>query len=207
MSWFESTWIWIKQYPVTFSIAGAMTLLAVVGVIVAIVTKGRWTDRGLIKNKKDGETIQWENRFFPLAVSFDRSCSQELIDLYRSCQSLYNSYVGRTLFDYGQPWVINSGFNDPPGNVLLKQTADVAGGKTSLTLADDNILSATISINPRYANNKQVLLHELGHTLGLDHDEHISSIMYPKIQYRPQELSENDRLLLKRTYGKNRKGT
>ena len=47
-----------------------------------------------------------------------------------------------------------------------------------------------------------IMLHEGGgHVFGLDHDEHVASVMHPRIQDRPQELTDNDAKLLRATYG------
>ena len=38
----------------------------------------------------------------------------------------------------------------------------------------------------------QIMLHELGHVLGLDHDESLESIMWHAVQDRPGTLTDRD---------------
>lgn len=49
----------IKSNPWTFGIGITILILALIGVIVGIVLKGRWLDRGFMQ--RDGKTLHWED--------------------------------------------------------------------------------------------------------------------------------------------------
>lgn len=205
----------IKSAPWTFATAGMILLLAIVGVIVGVVLKGRWKDNGWMM--RDGKPLKWDMSSLPIAILLHPDlgdlASRLVSNLIRHFERIARN---RQLF------LLHSGANTglnwdqmPPTGFLAIIPQSVAReSKSSPTTlyghcehryekATGKILSARITLpsGMKAPELSRILQHELCHALGLGHDEQAQSIMHPKIQDRAQVITEHDKQLLRDQYG------
>ena len=200
-------WTFMKSAPWTFGIGAVIFVVAIVGVIVGVITKGRWIDRGLMKTK-DGKPIKWPLEVLPLGVWLAHDLHPDYAALWPPLRDYLNKLVGRDMFDLGTqapPELDLDRLPSGTGMIAIRDDNGMEPDKGSTVFKYDvngALLSAVITIpEARPESAKKILLHELLHALGLDHDESVSSIMNPTLQARPQEMSDADRNLLKKVYG------
>lgn len=193
-----------KAAPITWSIAFVVVLLAGIGLIVAIVTKGRWEDRGLMKTK-DGKPYKWERDNFPLAVWLHPGLPNAYFEAFKAARRFIIDHSGVEVFDLGtelpEAFQLNR-LGEGQVVIAMSDQIDVDNpdkGNTSLTImATGEIKNAVVTLPPaRNAVAKPITLHELMHVLGFAHDEGTRSLLHPQLQARPQEITELDRKRLK----------
>jgi hypothetical protein len=204
-------WDFIKSAPITFTIAGIIFLLAIVGVVVGVVLKGRWKDLGLIE--REGKKLHWGKGFIPLSIIFHPALSLHWRATFVGASMRFKQAIGKDLFK-----AINTPddyrFDLPPtmgSGIVVIQPKEPTGALQTDTASTEHrwdrdtglIGAATITVPAELQIRMPIMLHELGHVLGLAHDEHPSSIMFPVINRltTPGQVSKNDVDLLKKLYG------
>lgn len=199
-------WEFIKSAPWTFAIFGVVLLAAIVLVVVGVVTRGRWTDRGFMRTADEKHALRWAVNRFPLTAWFDAELTDEWRYAFTLLRGELKKVTGRDVFDIGTTIPEAMGFDVEM--LGQGQVAFVVGESASTELKWDTrtgaIRSAVVRLPKLDGLSLKVwpiMLHEGCHVLGLDHDEHVSSVMHPQIQNRPQSLTDHDAALLKRTYG------
>lgn len=205
-------WEFIKANPVTFAAAGVLLILAIVGVIVGVVTKGRWLDRGLLKTET-GHPAKWMQADLPIPVWYAADISSLWLTAWTRAAGALADATGRELFMVPIEAPTDLELESPVNRALVlkdDQGLDPGHGVTDLRWdkRDGTIMSATVTLPEALAGNGSnaeqrysVALHEAAHALGLDHDERPKSIMFPTLTGRPAKLTKKDRALLKRIYG------
>ena len=202
-------WEFMKAEPIMFIVGGVILLLAIVGVIVGVVLKGRWEDRGLME--RDGKKLRWGS--VPVFVVFHPELSLQWQATFVGAAQRYKKSVGFDLFtaiqappgyNFDQPPPLGAGLivicpKDSTGDMQ----SDSASFEPRYNKETGIIFGGTLTVPSPLQIRMPVMLHELGHGLGLAHDEQTSSIMYPNLSERvdPGTLSESDIDLLKKIYG------
>lgn len=203
-------WEFIKHSPVTFGIAGAIMVVAVVATILGIVYSGFREDRELLE--REGKHLRWVAGELPLIVLGHPDLAMSWHWVYQAAAMEFNTTVGIPLFDpnlHPTPEGYNLDQEPPRGFVMLQphwdQDADsVATTEHRYDRQTGKLMSTTVTVPVSVVKlSAPAMLHELGHVLGLAHDEHPSSIMYPTLTSRtkPGTLSKGDIELLRRLYG------
>lgn len=191
---------------IMLAIVAAISVIAVVGVAIGVATH---SEPGLMRvcwsrfntavyDCKNGEEIAWPQESFPLEVQTDGRIGEVQTSI-----DLINSQVGCDLLAYQEA----SG--QEPADISITSEAvmsrgDERGGST-WHLRDGDRLRARIELYAAGSMAQRVLIHELGHALGLAHDPFTASIMYPT-QYdstgrlETVMLTDSDRSLLHRLY-------
>lgn len=194
----------IKSNPWTFAIGGAVLLAALAGVIIAVVTKGRWEDRGLMKTA-DGKPYKWSRENFPLGVWLHPGLPDAYYEAFQAARNFIHQHAGAVIFDQGTELPADFDIARLGEGQIVIAMSDVANpdrpdhGNTALTvMPTGEIKRAVVSLPPaRNAVAKPITLHELMHTLGYDHDEGESSLMSPRLSARPQQITDLDKARLK----------
>ena len=169
---------------------------------------------GALRKKKDEGLIEapvgplhWSKEFIPLMVLLDPELEhwEELVNA--ACMR-WNHAVDRYVFLY-------SGIIDDedtrafegrsPGIIIVRLGHEDENSHASLTFnpGSGEILAAPIRLRPEITKkSERVILHELGHVLGLAHDPQLpGSVMYPRAVDKPFEITDPDRELLREWYG------
>lgn len=190
----------IKSHPWTFGIGCAVLLAAIVGVIVAVVTKGGWKDRGLMTTD-DGKPYKWSRENFPLGVWLHPDLPDAYYDAFIASRAFIHGHAKAVLFDQGTELPADFDIERLGEGQVVIAMSDVANperpdhGNTALTvMPTGEIKRAVVSLPPaRNAVAKPITLHELMHVLGYDHDESITSLMAPRLSDRPQQITDLDK--------------
>lgn len=193
-------------------IIGAIILVgAIGGVIYAVITKGGWEDRGFMKGP-DGKPTKWRKEDLPLTVWVSPALHEAYLKLLGVVSNTFKEVIGREVFTF-----------IPAGGVKLEVEKLLRGhvavrddeglepnhGFARYVIAPDGYMkSCLVQLPEAHAESSdtpdkglKITLHEFCHVLGLEHDESIASIMHPNVQQRPQELTDQDKKLLRKTYG------
>lgn len=202
-------WEFMKAEPIMFIVGGVIFLLAIIGVIVGVALKGRWQDRGLMV--RGGKKLRWAR--IPIFVIFHPELSLQWQATFVGAVRRYREATGLHLFiaisapsgyNFEQPPPLGAGLiviqpKEPTGSMQ----PDTAYFEPRYSTETGIIFGGTLMVPAALQVRMPVMLHELGHGLGLDHDERTSSIMYHSLSSRidPGTLSKSDIDLLKRIYG------
>jgi hypothetical protein len=195
-------WAFVKSAPWTFGIGAAILLLSIAGVIIGVVTRGRWKDRGLLVG--NGRPLKWPKESLPLPVWYAPGIAESWLDAWMTAAADLSRAAERPLFMHPIEAIPEMRLESASGIVLQDDGGlDPDRGHTELHWDQDgNLIRALITLSEAHADKRgAIMLHEAGHALGLDHDEQRDSIMYPTLQTWPKLLSQADQDLLRRIYG------
>lgn len=197
-------WFWkvVVEHWVSFLPVGLITLLGAGGIAYTMFRKPK--DRGFLANTS-GQQLRWQPSV-KLVVWVHPALPLAYIAALKRVADTYQGVIGRLVLyppmvapvelRFDQPFPVNSigvvsdsGIDPNHGQTILYDHAG-ALQYAIMTLPEANIEDAY-----------SIVLHEMGHVLGLAHDDSPTSIMYPKIHARPQMLSAADAKLLHDYYG------
>lgn len=152
-------------------------------------------DRGFLV--RDGHELKW-GRSQSVPVYFHPDTPDRIVDALRNSTRRYNDLIGRDVFFWPMPAVepMLPYFADAELRKLFSDTNNLV--LFECKLPSDNLGRSSIYYDKRNGRMRSVLLecssharlhlvdeiidHELGHVLGLDHDDDKQSIMYGTIK-------------------------
>ena len=185
----------------TFIILFVVAIVVIVaGSIVIYFTR---KDRGFIE--RGNALLRWPKINVPLMVVVDPSV-YSWADTFEKACAFWNNATGMTLFLFnGELEDAESFAGRSPGVVPVLAGSSEGNPHTKLTSeADGTMMSAPIYVRPHEAWSKRykIAVHELGHALGLAHDDIPKSVMFPMLG-DPTEVyaTESDRKVLREWYG------
>jgi hypothetical protein len=191
-----------------------MGVLLGVGIGLAIAFGNRINDRGLMKTPS-GKPIRWDRTEGSMTVYFSSTLMTQYREHWTVAQGEIERAAGHVLFMNGGapiPELEDKLQNDDERKffrgiiyVCDDEGTDPEHGRTSLTWDERTgfIHCAYVRLPEKYAvaYGYGIVLHEMMHALGFDHDATPSSIMWPYVQQRPGSITSTDTKLLRTVYG------
>lgn len=183
------------------SVLGIFLVVAVVGVVYGVVTGGGWRDRGLMV--RDGVRLRWASHRIPLGLAAP-DIPYEVDLAIADAISAFAEVIGREVFVRHVRPTDSAGQTEGADVVVNMSGVDFGG---SANLEYDERTGEIRRVDVTIANGlsldllPRAVLHELGHALGLDHDESRASVMHPVLDRRPATLTDRDRALFRKLYG------
>jgi hypothetical protein len=158
----------------------------------------------------------WPDMLLPLRVLYSPLLRLRFQSTFACCAHQVNLACGRCiLMDPVEAQnrfaveVEQFGLTPPLGTVYVQdsQWRKATTGAVQLFEDEQGVLASAIVRLPESETTPYLTLgitmHEIGHMLGLTHNDNPGSVMYSNPKVRPQILSDADAETLKRIYGKN----
>lgn len=151
----------------------------------------------------NGKKIYWEEDEFPLYVLMDKRLPINHTYATEVAVIKWNSKLGDEVFkikmyDFSEPAPRTHGYVTVSIKQLGKQNGKPRLGQQRAILYEDSSKMKVSEVfydidNPTKDELVKIMVHELGHSLALEHDPGDSrSIMYPKIQSSPMYIMPDD---------------
>jgi len=159
-----------------------------------------------MKSEATGAPIRWKKDIFPIVLIVHPDLEPWWSEIYVAA-SFWNTTLQERLFvfDLSTADVL---FNMENINFIYLQPGDPRQFPHTIVSYDGatgQIGSAPIFLPPNtsYRVRFRVVVHELGHAIGLDHDpDNEDSVMHPMAIFGPFEITPSDRAELKSWYFK-----
>jgi len=161
-----------------------------------------------------GYPISWERADLPIGCFFAPGIDQSVIAAYRVVAVELNHLINRDLVDLGSRWELGElPAKTPRGYFTLESFIPIPNtvgetiyGHVGHTVLKGRILSARVKIRATLQADHllTIMRHELGHVLGLAHDDNRHSIMSGTIGTNPPadvSFTAHDIALLQKLYG------
>lgn len=199
-----SFWNFVKAYPWTFGVGGAILLTALVGVIYAAIV--RPGDLGFMV--RDGHELKWNRGDIPVPCFYAKDFPEEYLVAFERGRKRACDLLGFQIVSSCVPWSLNEALEEVPAGIVylgfkntfesvsVAQTRHLYDKRSGRILSAEVIFADEIDLTYLYV----VALHELGHVIGLDHDRERYSVMYPVVVDRSTYFTSKDVDRLKEVY-------
>ena len=153
-------------------------------------------DYGFIQVDKQTPTdVAWSKSALPITVLLDHSCEDWAPEFFIAVD-IWNRTLGKEIFKFGG--VMHARHFGEGGEGLIPVVAGKNGSMpvTMMKWYRNGRLASTpifVPNDPPKLIRLRIAVHELGHALGLAHDELPKSVMYPIALHSEWEITDGDR--------------
>lgn len=211
MNWIKNNWKGLLILGAAIAATAALTIVILLNRV----------DSGFMTKDNDGKplpcgAVHWHRASLPIPVMLEHT-SEHLRKETAEAMVWWNDKAGIELFKAGG--VLTFPKEQPDGTILVEDVSDGSleddegniHGLTTWRAKDDTGYCRAVSMHVRvpgkgiveWENTRaKIMRHELGHSLGLDHDDWERSVMYRGTKFELDTLTEDDHKLLKETYGR-----
>jgi predicted Zn-dependent protease len=162
---------------------------------------------GFVVNN-EAQRVSWKNQV-PIKMYFDTSVPTQFQDSIKAAFATWEKGIGKHIFEFAGELPSSKATQDRKSVIYWEQTWDAANASqqanTTIYWVDNQITEADIRVNSQnfsFSTNpgntdvdiESLLLHELGHVLGLAHTSNEQSVMTPFLSsgVKRRELSAQD---------------
>ncbi len=167
----------------------------------------RYTDNTFMM--RDGKELKFNKKDLPLDCFYLKDVPKLYVTAYEEMRVKINFEVSVDLFSKCVPWIFNKEPTYAPnGTVLIRMYEsdnDFYGAFALVRYLDSGlILSSQIYINKGFKGDLllKLMLHEMLHSIGLEHDNSRYSIMNATVTDYANEITYQDIISLYKAYSK-----
>lgn len=167
--------------------------LAGIGALTIVILATQ-RDNGLIE--EGGCPVAWKRGNIPIFIALDPTAADWEKPLKEALEFWSDARPG--LFLYGG--VMDQ--TETSGSIVgVVATSGAPNSLTRLGVNNCVINGGVVEVRMEEKNQRRVITHELGHVLGLAHDDQKASVMYPASVPGEFHVTKKDLALLQATYG------
>jgi len=195
MTLFAQRVLQLEPQALRFVAVLAWPALVGAGVLLLRTRTAQLSDSGFLMSE-EGQPRLWAA--VPITPMVSPLLTREWVEaVVIACQT-YNRLVGLKLFEPVQRTLAGIAIDKPGfGLVKFRPSVGTEEGASAQFFPEEPPTSSALVTLPVFGDHTRdlkimIVMHELGHVLGLAHDSDVASVMHPTLDGRPVALSLRD---------------